>query len=262
MAYTVHKKILTSRSDYFRNMLAPALAPAPPNLSTALNGVIKSSIDSDTMSGIETSTPESQVKSEVEEDTKDTKPIVNDSTSTLSLPDDDVISVKSFIDWVYSGSVTMTPEKEIFHLTIYVFAEKVSEAYCNDFLDSYRAYYFNKSTYMNQSALRRMYSVGLRGSPLAKFGLKTIVYASMKWPKEWVKEDKKPKRGNSVTVVSADEEKESLQEWTNEPMLLLDYADEVIKWQKKAAGDPSATKGCVFHEHKRGTACKAAVELK
>ena len=125
----------------------------------------------------------------------------------------------------------MTPEREIFHLAMWLFADKVSEAYCNDFMDSYRAFYFNKSTYMNQSALRTMYSVGLRGSPLAQFGLKAIVYASMKWPKHWVKEEQKPRRANSITVTaSSEDEKESLHEWTNEPMLLLDYTQEVIKW--------------------------------
>lgn len=191
----------------------------------------------------------------------------------LSLATDDIISVKSFIDWAYTGNVQMTPEREIFHLTIYIFADKVSEAYTNDFIDAFRAYYFNKSTYMNQTSLRRMYQVGLRGTPLARFGLKTIVYASMKWPKEWVKDEKGEKtvvkRGrmgsggaSDVVVTNEGEEKQSLDEWKEEPTLLFDYAQEMIRWAKKAGVDPSSLRGCVFHEHRRGSACRAAVEVK
>ena len=194
MAFTVHKKILTSRSDFFRDMLAST--PTPADLKTALNGVIKSSaksdIQGDAMPCIEVTSPDAQIKTEVKaEDVKDTKLSISDEgNSTISLPDDEVISVKSFIDWAYSGIVTMTPGKETFHLEIWLFADKVSEAYCNDFMDSFRAYYFNKTTYMNQSALNRLYAVGLRGSPPALSGLKALVYASMKWPKQWVKEEK------------------------------------------------------------------------
>jgi hypothetical protein len=209
-----------------------------------------------------TQDPNSLIKPE-----PDTKPSPPTTYPPIHLPDDSIIAVKSFIDCAYSGSVTMTEQKAIFHLTIYNFAEKVSEVYLNDFMDSFRQWYFDKSTYMNQSDLCRIYEVGLRNSPLAKFGLKTVVYMSLKWPREWMGEGKSANRKGGGNLMGAGDErggregKQSLDEWTRQPMLLLDYAEECVKWQKKAGADPASLRGGVFHDHSRGSWCRHAMEV-
>ena len=70
MAFKVHEKILTSRSDYFRDMLAST--PAPANLNAALNGLIKSSAEArhhtrsnDVMPGIQVTTPDAHIEAAI-----------------------------------------------------------------------------------------------------------------------------------------------------------------------------------------------------
>ncbi len=121
MAFTVHKKILTSRSPFFRSMLAST--PTPVSLNTALNGVIKSTIDAqanpDAMTDVEITTPEAQVKPEVKaEEPRDSKSItpengattlilgdddVTPSSSMRALPDDDHVLMTGPVEYEYEG---------------------------------------------------------------------------------------------------------------------------------------------------------------
>lgn len=160
----------------------------------------------------------------------------------MELKEDDPEVVKHFIDWLYA-------KKCEFNATIskaagcdirFAFADKIcAEAYCNDIVDAVRADYRIRHIFVNSKQLHSLYKQGLRGSELAKFGLKSAVYEATKWPANFAA-------------------KEYSNEWWSCAELMQDFVEEMMEFQKKEWSQPYQWTGCQFHCHKDGSPCSAA----
>ena len=145
---------------------------------------------------------------------------------TVRLREDSVGIVKNFIDWLYTGKTTLEHEGTIYEKlhSLYEFADKIcSERLCNDVMDVLRRLLVSRNHHVHDYSLLDIYKRGLGGSPLAECGLKTIVWASMRWPTKWEQ------------IFSG----QGIDSWITQPRLLLNYAKEVVIYQKSPYENPA-----------------------
>ena len=106
----------------------------------------------------------------------------------ISLPDDDVEHVKTYVSWLYSKVVTYTGDynMESVHRRLWQFAFKTcDEAYANDLMDSMIKWYDHGSAMPYLEGLRRDYEDGLGEFQVTKFKLATSVFLAVTDPDRW-----------------------------------------------------------------------------
>ena len=171
----------------------------------------------------------------------------------ISLPDDDVDAVKSYVSWLYTKvfTYTHTHEGDPTHTQLWRFADKVcDEAYRNDLMDSMIKHYDQNRLFASMHRLRSLYGKGLGKTQVAKFSLATNVWEAVNFPDNWKKK--------STFYEMAKDPGEGFNELT------VDFVNQVILPQtdKEKLADPRKLKGCHFHEHKDGSPCSKANEKK
>ena len=168
---------------------------------------------------------------------------------TISLPDDDVEAVKSYISWLYTKVFTYTKAHDTnpTHLRLWRFADKVcDEAYRNDLIDSMIKYYDRDRLFANMHRIRSLYENGLGKSQVAKFSLATNVWVAVKFPDNW-------KRASTFSEMAQDP-----GEGFNELMVNFVNSTVIPQVDREKLVDPRKLKGCHFHEHKDGSPCSKA----
>ena len=170
---------------------------------------------------------------------------------TISLPDDDVEPVKTYVSWLYSkvASYTETHMMGVPHRQLWRFAYKTcDEAYANDLMDSMIKLY-DQDCYMPYlEGLRRDYENGLGEFQVTKFKLATSVYLAETDPDRWKKE-----ATTHDTGITAGEGFKELKKDFGKALV-------IARANRQKLQDPRKLKGCHFHEHKNGSPCSKADE--
>ena len=164
----------------------------------------------------------------------------------IYLPEDDADSVKSFITWLYTGSIKWDFKKTDFTRPC-SFADKVcEEAYGNDLMDAVVSYYVEAGNWVDFDLVIDVYRAGLRHTAIARFGIKSCVWSILRNSKKWAEE---------TTVFRMIE---NADEATSE--MLTDFLKELAASQLASGQveDPTELKGCQFHSHSEGSPCSKA----
>lgn len=164
------------------------------------------------------------------------------NSNIVTLPEDAVVAVRVFVDWLYNGRVEITEAVRDEMVAVYRFADKpCSEAFCNDFVDAVRAYASNNRMYFIL-APQKLYEQGLGQTPFAKFCLKAMVWFCMALSHDRIGEQVR----HNI-----------LREWISHPELLQDFALEACNFHWMRYSDPAGWTGCNFHTHTSGSCCDA-----
>ena len=163
-------------------------------------------------------------------------------SNVIRLPDDKVIPVRMFIDWLYIGSLGAFQLQE-WTLVAYQFADKIMAEKCSNFLmDCIRASFRPGRHNPHVSTLVRAKRIGLGGTPFYKFTLKSIVSLLQRRP----------------TKFEIGRRKTSLNDMCAEMDVMQDVMQELVNYNKNNYGPPRDFEGCHFHRHEEGTACTAS----
>ena len=166
---------------------------------------------------------------------------------TIRLPEDSPVSVRCYISWLYTGVVTHENHEVTPSVTVFSFADKVcDEGYLNDLVDEWVALHLRKNWFVSGMHLKNFYEVGLRGSEIAKFSVRSNVWCIMNGPNNW-----KEKRGLPAEFIGMQE-------------LMEDLLNETVEYQKRPIEerDPRRLKGCHFNVHTNGSPCSKAAKPK
>ena len=158
------------------------------------------------------------------------------------LEQEDVDGVGSFINWLYTGKYAVVSFESRSYLWEYQLADRFCcEGFCNTIVDVVFAKHEKEKHRMSKRILLTLYEIGLGDSTIAKLGLKQAVKASLCKPESWINKNA-----------------ESLDTWLGQPQLLLDYATEVARYQKKPYPPSKDWNVCEFHTHATTSECSVA----
>ena len=98
--------------------------------------------------------------------------------------------------------------------------------------------YLKRNIFVSSTILHKIYNTGLRGKPIAQYGLKSLIHTSFNHP----------------TVFS----RTCGTEWWSCPELMEDFVKEMLEYNKTKYTRPNTWIGCHFHTHTDGSPCPAA----
>ena len=159
----------------------------------------------------------------------------------IILPDDDPIGAQKFFQWVYTGKVTID---DFEHFTnMYVFADKtMAGVYTNQLMDVARSLCVERDHILEPHAVKKLYIIGRRGKPAAKFAVEDNVWNMMQ-----------KKEIN-------DEDQSLIDEFSEIPELAKDVMMAMLSYEKKKWDCPAQRRGCCYHEHTDGGSCTTTAD--
>ena len=167
-------------------------------------------------------------------------------TNTIRLPEDEVLPVRVFVEWLYHGRFASAQFAEASgkqNANIFVFAEKVcAEGYCNDLVDAFQQTYKERKLWMIPEQLVWLAQKGLRHHGIYRFGVKVYVYFLMVSAKE---------------LAVSDGFKRDLEGFGSDTNITSDVIMEILEYNQRPFKDPQTLKGCRYHQHKEGSVCSA-----
>ena len=165
------------------------------------------------------------------------------SESTIELQDDPPHAISTFLDWMYTDTITLN-RADLHHsilIPTYMFADRIcSEAYSNYLMDAIRTAHRYHELVMETGTVLRLYESGLQASQAAKFGMQSIIHDVVHYPDEWLK-------GKNEPYIKA---------WSSNVDVMIDMQKEL--WRAIGAKpeiSPDELTGCIFHDHKGGVKC-------
>ena len=141
---------------------------------------------------------------------------------TVSLPNDNVDAVETFVIWLYSEKIDHDRVCERIDglVATYAFGDKIlSDAYCNDIIDTVRSAMKAKKCVPGPVVVRRLHVVGLSQSQLASYALSGVMHAIM-IDKDWEQKE------NEVND-------QQMKLWHKMPSLMEAFTDELFTYRKK-----------------------------
>lgn len=160
---------------------------------------------------------------------------VEGQAGSIDLPDDDVLSVKSFIHWLYYNEVDCMESWDVPYpyVKLYIFADKIcTPKYHDRVIDAVRVYHKKTNTFMHPEVLDRLFVSGLNNTPIAKFGLQSITRSMMESSKRW--------------LAGADFHK-YFEYMENNVEVMKALNMEIIRYRTKPYDNPATLLGCYFH---------------
>lgn len=167
-------------------------------------------------------------------------------TNTIRLPEDDVLVVRVFVEWLYSRkskSLDLTGKYSKVFVGVLVFGDKIgAEGFLNDLMDALRAALHKAHHYPTPADIIPLYDAGLRSSPFYQFSIKSLVH-NMHY---------------ESTGAEATKLKQSVRDLEGKQGLIEDIFAEIVDTKPHdLLSDPASLKGCHFHQHKEGSKCAA-----
>lgn len=155
-------------------------------------------------------------------------------------------AVKTMVDWLYGKGIDFKCQggREATHIIdCYGIAQKREVlGFKNALVDEYRSFLRTKNYTVKLEHIELARQRGLRDSPLHDLLFSLAVWLLFKYPEHFTGRERQE---SFAGVCSGGED----------PELLVDVIEELLRLKVKTSSDPRTRQGCHFHDHADGSSC-------